>query len=769
MCGVVVYMDNLEEKLSERTADTILFGSGDPGGSEPENLSCFINTIPGGIIQCLFDEHFTILKVNRGLLQLLGYSQAEFIRRFKKRYAELILPEDREKVLSEVGRQIRETGSYEVEYRMCRKDGKILRILDRGGLCRQENSQTILCCEIADITMLHETNEALRLSSERHQIIMDLVTDAIFEWDFGQRQLQYSSDRWKQFGIRMQQNDSYTLEALLRNVHPKDRKFFLALSAGIREAETCVVKEFRLIDSSGKEIWCRLKITFQYDAAGNPLKAIGLISNIDKEHRMIEQLKEKAEKDPLTGLYDKIAVGSLVEKYLSDCPQTKSALVMLDIDNFKRLNDTMGHMFGDAILSEFAAAMKKELTASDIIGRVGGDEFSVFMKNIESREQVEKKAERLLDILQNRLGDKKDLFEISCSIGIAFSPEHGKVYSDLYEHADIALYDVKNSGKNKFAVYNENMNLKYISGDLLPLGAKIDSDLQQAGTADRLTEYVLHTLYTNENVEEALQLILEIVGRQFDVSRAYIFENSEDGSTTCNTFEWCNDGITPEKANLQNLSYNALDHYEDRFRENNIFYCRNIDDLTPPQKELLGKQGIRSILQCKIMQNGKFYGFVGFDECTGLRFWNQQEIKALTLLSELIGTFLLKKRAQDKDRRDSQKMKALLDLQDSYIYMVDKKTYKILYLNKSTIKLDSRAQIGMPCYQVFFGNSKPCERCPISICAESAASLEIYNPQYGVWTSVKAAPMQWDGLDAYLIVCNDITKYTEQPPETFHI
>lgn len=742
--------------------DAIIFGSGEGRETDAEELARFLNTVPGGIIKCLRDDHFTILRVNKGLLQLLGYTPAELVHCFKKQYAELIVPEDRQKAVREAARQLREKGSYEINYRLRKKDGTILHILDRGSVFRREPEREILCCEISDITALHMMNEALRLSSERHQIIMDMVTDVIFEWDFAKQKLLYSSNRWKQFGIEETSEDVQKVESFLNNIDPEDRAFFTDLPGKLQESERCLMKEFRLINTAGNPVWCRLKITFQYNSAGKPLKAIGLLTNIDKERRFIEELREKANKDPLTGLYDKIAAGSLIEKYLDGCaPDATGALLMLDIDNFKHLNDTMGHMFGDAVLSEFAAAMKKELSEADIVGRVGGDEFSIFLKDPGGRKQAEEKAGRLLALLQNRLGDKKALFEISCSIGIAFSPEHGKTYAALYEHADIALYYAKKSGKNKYAVYTADMDLKYIGGDLLPLGAEIDSDAQQTGTADRLTEYVLHMLYTNEDIEEALQLILEIVGRQFDVSRAYIFENSEDGTVTCNTFEWCNEGITPEISNLQDIPYDSLENYENRFHENNIFYCRNIDELTPGQKQLLEKQGIRSVLQCKIMQNGKFYGFVGFDECTGLRFWNQSEIKALTLLSELIGTFLLKKRAQEKDRRNSEKLQALLDLQDVYIYIVDQETYEILYLNKSTLKLDPHVRTGMRCHKVFFGRETPCAQCPISVCMQSDAVLEIYNAQYGVWTAVKASPMKWEGREAYLVTCHDITRYKE--------
>lgn len=750
--------NNRDMKKTEHVA---LFGS---PHSQSENLARFVNAVPNGILKCLYDANLTIIEVNESFLNLTGYTAQEIQIDLDGCYINLICLDDRQTIADEINKQIQLNGSYEASYKLLRKNGDVLHVLNRGRLLNEDGGVQILCCEISDITDLYDAGEALRLSSERHKIIMDMVSDIIFEWDLNSKMLLYSSDRWKQFGIEPGYEDGNRTNTFLKNIYPEDRSLVESFFSEDAERKACSITEFRFMNQTGKPVWCRLKSTCQYDAAGNPVKVIGIITDIDKEHRMIENLREKSEKDSLTGLYDKGTIGSMIEKYLSNrAPGEVSALLMIDIDNFKTLNDTMGHLFGDAVLSEFASAMKKVVRSDDIIGRVGGDEFSIFLKDIHDRMAVREKANNILHILQHRFKAERKSFHISCSVGIAYSPENGTDYKTLYKHADIALYCAKNSGKNQYAVYEPDMDLKYIGGeDAMALRTVIDSDAQQTGAADRLTEYVLHTLYANEDIEKALHLILEVVGRQFDVSRAYIFENSEDGLYTSNTFEWCNEGVKPEIESLQNVPYASLDNYENRFAENNIFYCRDVDALPASTKEILEVQGIRSMLQCGIRQNGKFYGFVGFDECTGLRLWDKQEISTLTLLAELISTFLLKKRAQDKERENSRKMREVLDLQDAYIYVIDQDTYEILYLNEMTKKLDSNAVEGMCCFAAFFGRKEPCISCPICIHKEKENVLEVYNPQYDVWTAAKASEMKWDGRDVYLVSCRDITKYKKQ-------
>ena len=107
-----------------------------------------------------------------------------------------------------------------------------------------------------------------------------------------------------------------------------------------------------------------------------------------------------------------------------------------------------------------------------------------------------------------------------------------------------------------------------------------------------MTEYVFQTLYHAESIEQAIPLILEVVGCQFDVSRAYVFENSEDGCFCSNTFEWCNVGISSQKEKLQNIAYASLDKYMDNLDENGVFFCQDIENTPQSQRTLLREQGI---------------------------------------------------------------------------------------------------------------------------------------------------------------------------------
>lgn len=125
-------------------------------------------------------------------------------------------------------------------------------------------------------------------------------------------------------------------------------------------------------------------------------------------------------------------------------------------DNFKTINDTQGHLFGDTVLTEMTAGVKRLFRSDDLIGRIGGDEFVVFLKNIPSSDFAQRKAEQVLHLFDTAFAFGKNNFQISCSIGIAMAPAFGTDFTTLYHNADIALYSAKKQGKNRAVLFDDS-------------------------------------------------------------------------------------------------------------------------------------------------------------------------------------------------------------------------------------------------------------------------------------------------------------------------
>ncbi len=168
-------------------------------------------------------------------------------------------------------------------------------------------------------------------------------------------------------------------------------------------------------------------------------------------------LADKADTDLLTGLSNKIATERKIQEYMDENPNTQCMMFLLDIDNFKKINDTMGHAFGDEVLRSLGHQLRNEFRVTDIIGRLGGDEFVLFLKNIKSEEQLGKEGARLVQFFRQFKAGGYVKYSATASIGAVVFPRDAKSFEEAYRAADKALYEAKRRGKNQLVIYGSNL------------------------------------------------------------------------------------------------------------------------------------------------------------------------------------------------------------------------------------------------------------------------------------------------------------------------
>ncbi|MBP3420836.1 MAG: diguanylate cyclase [Lachnospiraceae bacterium] len=201
--------------------------------------------------------------------------------------------------------------------------------------------------------------------------------------------------------------------------------------------------------ADGMERWVHNEIRFLLDIDSGHLCAMLSAKDIDEEKREQQELAVAAKMDRMTMLLNRETTMKYIRRVLEENKEEKHVLFMFDVDNFKHLNDTMGHQKGDEFLVELARGLKKSFRDSDIVGRVGGDEFFALMKNVPDTALVERKANELLSTIQEICAGYADI-RLSGSIGIGIYPENGKTLDELYGQADAALYQAKRKGKNQY-------------------------------------------------------------------------------------------------------------------------------------------------------------------------------------------------------------------------------------------------------------------------------------------------------------------------------
>ncbi len=183
---------------------------------------------------------------------------------------------------------------------------------------------------------------------------------------------------------------------------------------------------------------------------------IVLVMNLTKSTRANKELINKAQTDLLTDLLNKKATEEKIKEYLVEEGKDKTSMMfILDIDNFKNINDTMGHAFGDEVIATLGKQLRAEFRVNDIVGRTGGDEFTIFLKDLKDDNLLKSEANRVLGIFKNfKVGEYTKYFA-TASIGVSIYPQDADSFEGLYKAADQALYKAKNRGKNQMAFYKE--------------------------------------------------------------------------------------------------------------------------------------------------------------------------------------------------------------------------------------------------------------------------------------------------------------------------
>lgn len=307
----------------------------------------------------------------------------------------------------------------------------------------------------------HEFNmlidEVVR-SEERHKVISGLSDSMLFDWNARTQKMYISENLANKFGISAVLAEESGILAFSECIHEDDfDEFYEDIQLAIQK-ERGIESEYRFLLAEGGYIWTSLKAMCITDWTGVPTHLIGVIHDIDAEKRKELELSESATYDYLTQLYNRDSFEKKLTEHLDKSLKRKHplAIMFIDLDDFKNINDNYSHAAGDEVIKSVAEIIKTRTASDGFAGRFGGDEFVVCITSYELVNDVEALAVGLIKDLQKGLySDSANThIEVKCSIGIAISPEHGKTIPDLFMAADEAMYQVKKSGKDNYQIFN---------------------------------------------------------------------------------------------------------------------------------------------------------------------------------------------------------------------------------------------------------------------------------------------------------------------------
>ena len=424
-----------------------------------------------------------IMNFNKAFSDLTGYDPEE-LRAMA--WMELTPQEWHEHEAQQL-RELDRTGIprlYQKEY--IRKDRSRVPIEIKVHLARGECGKPLYYYAfVADITNRKKAEEALRESEERfreafaHAPIGMMLADA-------RGRYQYSNRAFMDImGYSVQ--DMHAPEFDIRKVsHHDDLPFTIEGIKKLLAGEIpAFFQEKRYIRKDGSVIWVALSASVRRSADGTPFQIVGLFENINDRKRMEEEIRHMAHHDSLTGLPNRRLFADILRVELAQGRRHKSklAVLFLDLDRFKDINDTLGHEVGDELLKEVARRFRKTIREADTVARIGGDEFNIVIGGIFRTEDIGDFAQKIINSLRKPLMINGNELNITTSIGISVYPDDSEDIEVLRKYADIAMYHAKQSGRNMYQFYNHSINVRSIEH------MRLESMLRRSIDADELVIY----------------------------------------------------------------------------------------------------------------------------------------------------------------------------------------------------------------------------------------------------------------------------------------
>ena len=310
--------------------------------------------------------------------------------------------------------------------------------------------------EFKDISELFNNMlDDVSMSEELHRTISDISDNMLFEWDF-HKETMYVSDNFKEkFDIDPSEAQLANGKFLDKIMSEDYAEIYKRDISTLLKNRTGHSGEYQMTTKNGSLLWFSIRALCVTDRLGEPLRVIGVVTDIDSEKKLELQLSERASYDFLSQLYNRSTFERELKSEIERSAHSKVAVLFIDVDDFKFINDRFGHSVGDEVIKYVAGCIKQRVKGSGFAGRFGGDEFVLCITDPKQIEEIESLSLDLIDELYE--GYHSELANVSinvkASIGIAFYPEHGDDSNKVVAAADEAMYFVKKNGKANYHIY----------------------------------------------------------------------------------------------------------------------------------------------------------------------------------------------------------------------------------------------------------------------------------------------------------------------------
>ncbi|WP_245606944.1 putative bifunctional diguanylate cyclase/phosphodiesterase [Simplicispira psychrophila] len=441
-------------------------------------LDTLVNNLEGMAYRCLNDAHWTMVFVSQGCAELTGYAPAQLLGPNGVSWAQITHPDDLPRVRGAVQRAVASGQRFAVQYRITTLSGQTRHVTERGVAVHDEHNVLVVEGFIEDITQTQGTREALEHAELRYRHIFEHASEGIFQTTRDGHYLAANPALARIYGYQ-------TPATLMADLSDIDRRLYA--KPGRREVFHRLMKaqgqvlnfESEVYRRDGTRIWISENAHVVRGSHGEFLCYEGTVQDISERRHYQEQLERHANHDLLTGLPNRVLLGDRIAQGIARATRLGYylALVFIDLDNFKFINDSLGHAAGDELLKEVALRLTGCLRSSDTVARLGGDEFVLVINDHYRTSSVISLLERVLKDIGRPVMLSGREFQVGASLGVAMFPSDGDDAQLLLKHADVAMYAAKDRGRNNFQFFTRELNRQ--ADERLHLEAAMRTALEQ--------------------------------------------------------------------------------------------------------------------------------------------------------------------------------------------------------------------------------------------------------------------------------------------------
>ncbi len=562
-----------------------------------------------------------------------------------------------ENVLNSIHAHIRkgfnQKDSFYCDYTLTKdKESRVRRFF---GSFKDIDGRSYFISRIADIGDPVAILGELEMEKNRKEILSSLLDDWVYEFNIATGKLTTISGNPAQYGITVEQGIGGSVFTSVK-IHPDDKERFIKCCiCDVPDGESADT-EARM-DNNGIYHWISLTTRKLSDSRGKTISIIGKVSDIDERKKQEIELEEKATKDSLTGLLNRNTFREKVTtKLAAKTRPDHSALVIFDIDNFKKINDRYGHLYGDTTILYMSEMLKKYSKPHDCTGRFGGDEFTMYVDEFGTDEELCRMVEEMRESFEKLCKSGKDELRITCSAGIAVYGRDGRTPRELLLNADNALYSVKEGGKNGYAICTDEIKTEF-SEEYRATHAE-EPIRDTLHMSEEITEFALELLEGSKDLDSAIDLLLSRIGMRFGLSAITIRETQDTRNIEL-SYKWFDESKTKGIEDKVVVTQAERKYVDRKMRDDGkfIFYADQEPENSPVLK-LYRARDIKSIIQYPLVMEEKTFGYIAFLECEKNRRWTDEEEHSFYVVSKIVGNYLSRERAYHAIERKVEKMKS---------------------------------------------------------------------------------------------------------------